>query len=299
MPKPSLTDLTMFKAVASYRSFQKAADALGQSRSTLSHAMRGLEEQLGVRLLNRTTRSVSLTELGERLLERISPILQELDDALGDVTEEAGHVRGTLRINCSEPVARRFLHSVVPAFLARFPDVELDMVAEGRLVDIVAEGFDAGVRIGEALPQDMIAVPFGGALRFIAVAAPAYLETTDVLSSPEDLYRHVCIRQRLPSGKRYRWEFAKHGQQLFVDVPGALTLDNVMLMVEAASQGLGIAYVPEPAALDAIEDGRLRRVLEDWCPFIPGLSLYFPANRHMPPPLRALVEMLKSGKFSE
>lgn len=294
MPKPTLADLAAFQAVATHRSFRRAADALGQSRSSLSHAMRGLESQLGARLLNRTTRSVAPTELGERLLARIGPVLRDLDDALDVVAQVDGRVQGTLRINTSEAAARLLLQDVVPRFLAACPLVELDLVAQGQLVDVVAQGFDAGIRLGDALPQDMVGVPVGGGVRFVAVASPAYLAGRAPLVTPDDLKRHVCIRQRLPSGKRYRWEFAKHGQEVAVDVPGALTLDNVPLMVEAALRGLGIAYVPETSARAELDQGRLMPVLDDWCPAGPGLFLYFPANRLMPAPLRALVDLLKA-----
>lgn len=294
MPKPTLADLAAFQAVATHRSFRRAADALGQSRSSLSHAMRGLESQLGARLLNRTTRSVAPTELGERLLARIGPVLRDLDDALDVVAQVDGRVQGTLRINTSEAAARLLLQDVVPRFLAACPLVELDLVAQGQMVDVVAQGFDAGIRLGDALPQDMVSVPVGGGVRFVAVASPTYLAGHAPLVTPDDLKRHVCIRQRLPSGKRYRWEFAKHGQEVAVDVPGALTLDNVPLMVEAALRGLGIAYVPETSARAELDQGRLMPVLDDWCPAGPGLFLYFPANRLMPAPLRALVDLLKA-----
>ncbi|MCR5864130.1 LysR family transcriptional regulator [Aquincola sp. J276] len=296
MAKATLADLVAFQTVAAHRSFRQAADALGQSRSALSHAMRGLEAQLGARLLNRTTRSVAPTELGQRLLERIGPLLRELDDALAQVSQAQGRVRGTLRINTSESAARLLLQQVVPRFLAAHPDVELDLVADGRLVDVVEQGFDAGIRLGESLPQDMVGVPIGGPLRFIAVASPGYLVDRAPPALPEDLRQHRCIRQRLPSGKRYRWEFMQHGQEVAVDVPGALTLDNVPLMVEAALRGLGIAYVPETAAQAELDAGRLVRVLDDWCPPVPGLFLYFPANRHMPAPLRAFVDLLGAAQ---
>ena len=194
MAKATLADLVAFQTVAAHRSFRQAADALGQSRSALSHAMRGLEAQLGARLLNRTTRSVAPTELGQRLLERIGPLLRELDDALAQVSQAQGRVRGTLRINTSESAARLLLQQVVPRFLAAHPDVELDLVADGRLVDVVEQGFDAGIRLGESLPQDMVGVPIGGPLRFIAVASPGYLADRAPPALPEDLRQHRGTR---------------------------------------------------------------------------------------------------------
>jgi DNA-binding transcriptional LysR family regulator len=291
--RPTLSEFASFAAVAEHRSFRKAADALGVSRSALSHALLGLEQNLGVRLLNRTTRSVSLTEAGAHLLEGIRPVLRDLDTALDTLAEARGAPAGTLRINVNKSAARLLLREVVPRFLSRYPNVELDLVSDGRLVDIVATGFDAGVRLAEDVPQDMIAVRFGGDVRFVTVASPAYLAHHTAPATPDDLRLHRCIRHRLPSGKRYRWEFSKHGEEMTVDVPGALTLDDNDLMVRAAADGLGIAYVPESVTRNWLESGRLVPVLTHWCPPIPGLTLYYPANRHMPSSLRAFIDVLK------
>lgn len=291
--KPSLADLTAFAEVARHRSFRAAADAMGVSRSSLSHAVRGLEARLGTRLLHRTTRSVAPTEAGERLLRRLSPMLAELNAMLTDVGNVADEPAGSLRISANETAARWLLRHVVPDFLHRHPRVLLDLVSEGRLIDIVADGFDAGVRLHEAVPQDMIAVPFGGDVRFLAVASPSYVAQHGVPKVPTDLHRHRCVRQRLPSGKPYRWEFARGTEEVVVDVPGALTLDQSGLMVEAAEDGLGIAFVPEPVARSALREGRLQTLLEDWSPALPGLCLYYPGRRHVPPPLRAFIDALR------
>ncbi len=293
MNKPTLADLKAFKAVAEHRSFRQAADLMGVSRSSLSHTLRTLERRLGTRLLHRTTRSVSLTESGERLLLRLGPLLGELDTLLEEASSLEGKITGRLRINANEAAIRLLLQRVVPRFLTLYEGVELDLVAEGRLVDIVEEGFDAGIRLREAVPKDMIAVPVGGELRFLAVASPDYLQGKPIPETPDQLALHQCIRQRLPSGKRYRWEFQQHGQEVFVDVPGAMTLDSSQLMVEAAVAGLGIAYVPEPYALASLRDETLVTVLEDWCPYISGLYLYYPNNRHVPPSLRAFIDLLR------
>jgi DNA-binding transcriptional LysR family regulator len=298
MKQPSLTDLKAFIAVASYRNFRRAADVLGVSHSALSHGMRGLEGILGTRLLNRTTRSVSLTQDGERLLARLTPILGELDAALSDATAASGHPSGVVRINGSEGAIRLLLQTVVPRFHLLYPYVELDLVAQGQLVDIVERGFDAGLRLGEAVPKDMVAVRLGADMRFLAVASPSYLTRFPAPRTPDDLHQHHCIRQRLASGKRYRWEFMKHDQEIAIDVPGPLSLDNNHLMTQAAADGLGIAYVPELYASPFLEAGRLVAVLEDWCPFIPGLFLYFPNNRHVPPGLRALIDVVKELKWN-
>lgn len=291
--RPGLGDLAAFRAIVAHRSFRRAADELGLSPSTLSHMMRTLETRLGVRLLHRTTRSVAPTQAGEQLAAHLTSILHDLDSALAGVTAFAGQPTGRLRINASVPAARLLLRAVVPTFLRRCPEMSLDLVTEGRLVDIVAEGFDAGVRLGEAVPQDMIAVRFGGSIRFVIVAAPSYLADHAVPQTPDDLQRHACIRIRLPSGKPYRWEFEQHGQELTVDVPGTLILDNPELMLEAASAGLGLAYVSDRLALPFIERGALVTLLDDWCPSIPGLFLYYSGHRHLPPGLRAFMDVLR------
>lgn len=294
MARPTLNDLTAFAAVAEHRSFRKAADILGVSRSSLSHAIAGLERNLGARLLHRTTRSVAPTEAGDRLLQRLKPVLQDLEQAIDAVAEEGGHVGGNLRINGGEGGMRLLLQRVVPVFREQYPSVSLDLVTEGRLVDIVEQGFDAGIRLAEAVPRDMIAVPLGEDFRFLAVAAPAYVAKAGRPKTPDDLPEHSCIRQRLPSGKLYRWEFEKHGQEIAIDVPGVMTLDHTMLMIEAAADGLGIAYVPEIAVRSRLDDGRLIALLEDWSPPVGGLQLYYPGHRHVPASLRAFIDVMRT-----
>lgn len=294
--KASLADLEALAAIVAQRSFRKAADILHLSPSSLSHMMRALEQRMGVRLLNRTTRSVAPTEAGERLVARLGPALREIDAALSEVDDFGSGPRGTLRINANEVAARLLLRGIVPAFLARHPHVALDLVTEGRLVDIVAEGFDAGIRLGEALPRDMIAVPLEAAARFVTVASPAYLAARPAPVTPDGLIDHACIRHRLPSGKPYRWEFERRGQEMVMDVPGNLTLDHPELMAEAAAAGLGIAYVPERCARAWLDRGALAIVLDDWCPEIPGLFLYYPGHRHVPSALRAFIDIVKAQR---
>ncbi|NDL65487.1 LysR family transcriptional regulator [Acerihabitans arboris] len=296
MKKPDLADLTAFAAIVAQRSFRKAADELGLSPSTLSHMMQVLEQNMGVRLLHRTTRSVAPTEAGERLVTRLRPLLRDLDLALEDVNEFRDRPSGILRINTSEPAARLLLERVVPTFLARYPEMSLDLATENRLVDIVAGGFDAGIRLGEALPQDMIAVRFGGEARFVAVASPGYLAGRRTPQTPDDLKDHECIRFRLPSGKFFRWEFARSGQEIALEVPGSLTLDHLGLMAESAARGLGIAYVSVSVAQPYLDQGKLVLVLGEWCPLIPGLFLYYPGNRHVPLGLRAFIDVLKEAE---
>ncbi len=292
--QPSLNDLKAFACIAARQSFRKAADDLALAPSTLSHVIRSLEENLGVRLFHRTTRSVALTEAGEQLLARLQPLLRDLDFALDEVNSFRSKPSGVLRINTSEIAISMLLDDVVPAFLAQYPEMSLDLVSDGRLVDIVAEGFDAGLRLGESLPQDMIAVRFGGETRFLAVASPDYFDRHKPPQSPDDLKHHHCIRHRMPSGKLYQWEFERHGQEVRIDVPGALTLDHPGMMVKAALAGLGIAYVPLFLVADALDTGRLVNVLDDWCPTIPGLHLYYPGHRHVPKGLRAFIDVMKA-----
>ena len=293
MSKPTLAELEAFTAIATHRSFRKAADALGVSRSSLSYMMTALERSLGLRLLHRTTRSVSTTEAGERLLGKLGPIVRGLNDALDDLADDRGRPAGMLRINVNDVAAKLLLASAIPTFLDRYPDMELDLVSDGRLIDIIEAGFDAGVRLTEAVPQDMIAVALGGAARFVAVASPAYLAGRTLPLVPDDLHGHRCIRFRLPSGKRYRWDFERHGHEVAIDVPGALTLDDPGLMVEAALNGLGIVYVFERQVINQLTDGTLLSVLGDWCPPLPGLCLYYSGHRHVPAGLRAFIEVIK------
>jgi DNA-binding transcriptional LysR family regulator len=291
---PTLTELKVLAAIATHRSFRKAADELELAPSTLSHMMSSLEARLGTRLLNRTTRSVSLTQAGERLVERLRPILQDLYGALAEVDASRDHPRGTLRITASETVSLLLLRTVIPIFLRRYPEMAVDLVAEPAFVDIVAEGFDAGFRLGEEVPRDMIAVRFGGASRMLAVASPSYLAERDRPRTPNDLLAHRCIRTRTPNGRSCKWEFERHGQAVAVDVPGSLILNRSELMTEAAIRGLGIAFVPELVARHHLEAGVLTSLLEDWCPPYPGVFLYYPGHRHVPSGLRAFIDVLKA-----
>lgn len=296
MARPSLNDLTAFVAVATRRSFRRAADELGTAPSTLSHAMRALEERMGVRLLNRTTRSVSPTEAGFALLARLQPALATLDDALDSVAAFRGNVAGTVRINAPRLGATLLVRDVLPLMAQRFPNVVVDLVVEGKLVDIVAGGFDAGLRLMDSVAKDMIAVPLAGSVSFICVASPAYLERFGEPDTPDELGRHLCIGHRVPSGKLYRWEFERAGQPLTIDTAGPVILDDEELMVEAAIEGLGIAYVASPAAEAALARGQLRRVLSAWTPAPEGIAVYYPGHRAVPPALRAFLDVVKAQR---
>ncbi|QRM34026.1 LysR family transcriptional regulator [Microvirga sp. VF16] len=293
MMRPSLNDLTAFVAVATHRSFRRAADELGTAPSTLSHAMRGLEDRLGVRLLNRTTRSVSPTEAGFELLSRLQVALASLDEALDAVTTFRGQVAGTVRINAPRVAAAALVRDVLPRMVERFPDVTVDLVVEGRLIDIVSGGFDAGVRLIGSIPKDMIAVPFASPIGFVCVASPAYLHRAGEPATPDDLQRHRCIGHRMPSGRLYRWEFKRAGQELTIDANGPVVLDDEDLMVEAAVQGLGIAYVASWAAEAAIAEGRLRRVLATWMHEPERAAVYYPGHRVVPPALRVFLDVIR------
>ena len=295
MARPSLNDLTAFVAVASHRSFRRAADELGTAPSTLSHAMRALEERMGVRLLNRTTRSVAPTEAGFELLGRLRPALASLDDALDSVAASRGAVAGSVRINAPRQGAVLLVRDVLPRMAERFPDVTVDIVVEGQLIDIVARGFDAGVRLTGSIARDMIAVPLGKPARFLCVASPAYLDRAGEPATPEDLKGHRCIGHRLPGGKLYRWEFERAGQVSTVDAAGSVILDDDDLMVRAAVEGLGIAYVWGQAAAEALAAGRLREVLSPWMPAAEGAAVYYPGHRAVPPALRAFLDVVRES----
>lgn len=293
MPKSGLAELNAVIAVSAHRSFRRAAIELGMSPSGLSHAIATLEQRLGVKLFNRTTRSVSLSEAGEQFLARIGPALREISNAIEAVNDFRDTPAGTLRLNSSAGAARQVLMPFVLEFLERYPQMRVDLVTEGRLVDIVAEGFDAGIRSTEAVPQDMVAVPVGPRLSFAVVGAPAYFANRPPPLVPGDLAAHDCIRSRLPSGTLYRWEFEKHGEELVVDVAGRLTLDDHDLMLQAALAGGGLIYTSEWSVRAHIASSSLIRVLEDWTPHYPGLSLYYPRHRHLPAGLRAFIALIR------
>lgn len=295
MARPSFNDLTAFVAVASHRSFRRAADEIGTAPSTLSHAMRALEERMGVRLLNRTTRSVFPTEAGLELLGRLRPALAALDEALGAVAPFRGHVVGTIRLNAPRLGAGFIVREILPRMAERFPGVTVDIVVEGELVDIVAAGFDAGLRLSGSIPRDMVAVPLGPPLAFICVASPAYLERCGEPATPEDLARHRCIGHRVPGGRLYRWEFERAGQALVIDPKGPVILDDEELMVDAAAKGLGIAYVPDWAAAAAVSAGLLRKVLAAWMHPPEAVAVYYPGHRAVPPALRAFLDVAKEA----
>ena len=294
MADGTLRELEAVLAVARHGNFRRAARALDMSASALSHAVATLEARLGVRLFHRTTRSVALSETGRRFVERIGPAIASIGDAVSDAAGAQATPSGTLRINAST-ASLRFFVPAAAGFLTAHPAMRVDLVSEDGLVDIVARGFDAGVRLAEAVPKDMVSVPCGPAIRFVVVAAPPYLEAHGQPRIPADLARHSCIRRRLANGRLYAWEFERDGEEQRVEVDGAFTADHEQAMLEAACAGLGLAYLRSWTADDALATGRLRRVLVDWTPPHPGFRLYYPGHRHAPSGLRALAAHLRSG----
>lgn len=294
MPRANVNDLIAFLAVARARSFTRAAAQLGVSQSALSHTIRGLEERLGLRLLTRTTRSVAPTEAGERLLRNVGPHFDEIDaeiDALSELKEKPS---GTIRINSSEHAAETILWPKLAEFLLHYPDVKVEIWADYVLADIVAERFDAGVRLGEQVAKDMVAVRIGPDERFVVVGSPAYLADRALPLHPEDLLAHRCINLRLPTlGGLYAWEFEKDGHELKVRVEGQLIFNQLGPILKAALASFGLAFLPVELVRPHIAAGRLIELLGDWTPPFPGYHLYYPSRRQASPAFALLVEALR------
>lgn len=288
----ALNELEAVLALARTRSFRAAAAAMGMSTSALSHAIAGLEGRIGARLFNRTTRSVAPTEAGQAFIAGIAPALSAIRTAMEEAGSSGDMPAGSLRINTSAAAAARCM-PLFMEFMRRYPQMKLDVVTEGRLIDIVAEGFDAGIRLAETLPQDMVALQIEPALRYVVVASPDFLATINLPGKPADLLQLRCIRMRMPSGTIYRWEFERQGEVRALDVLGSLTLDQPALIREAALAGLGLAYLAEWHVSGDLERGRLVQVLDGWTPAVEGLCLYYPGRRHVPPGLRALIELAR------
>ncbi|MGO7899782.1 LysR family transcriptional regulator [Rhizobium ruizarguesonis] len=294
MPRPAVNDLIAFLAVARAQSFTKAAGKLGVSQSALSHTIRGLEERLGLRLLTRTTRSVAPTEAGERLLVSIGPRLDEIESELAALSAFREKPAGTVRINAGEHAADAVLWPALEKLLPDYPDINVEIIVDYGLTDIVAERYDAGVRLGEQVAKDMIAVRIGPDMRMAVVGAPAYFATRPKPLTPQDLTDHNCINLRLPTyGSVYAWEFEKDGRELRVRVEGQLVFNNIALRLNAVLAGMGLAYMPENLIEAPLADGRLVRVLEDWCPPFSGYHLYYPSRRHTSPAFALVVDALR------
>jgi DNA-binding transcriptional LysR family regulator len=294
MPRTDLNDIVAFLAVAREQSFTRAAARLGVSQSALSQTLRGLEARLGLRLLTRTTRSVAPTEAGERLLRAAGPRLDEIDAELAALSELRDKPAGTIRITAHDHAVRTVLWPALERLLPDYPDIKVEIANESGLVDIVAERFDAGIRTGELVAQDMVAVRIGPDMRSAVVGAPSYIAKRGRPETPQDLTSHSCINLRLPTrGGLYAWEFDKGGRELRVRVEGQLTLNESAPMLDAALAGFGLAYLPEDSVRAQLADGRLVRVLADWCPPYPGYHLYYASRRQPTPAFALLVDALR------
>jgi DNA-binding transcriptional LysR family regulator len=294
MQHENFNDILAFLAVARERSFTRAAAKLGVSQSALSHTISGLEARLGLRLLTRTTRSVSPTEAGERLLMTVGPRFDEIEAELEVLSELREKPAGTIRITATDYAADTILWPKLAKFLSQYPDIKIEITADYGLTDIVAQRYDAGVRSGEQVAKDMIAVRIGPDMRMAVVGAPSYFAKRSPPKKPQDLTDHNCINLRLPTyGGLYAWEFEKGGRELKVRVDGQLVLNGTIQMLNAALAGFGLAYVPEDLAQPHLAQGRLKRALEDWCPPFPGYHLYYPSRRHSSPAFALLVDALR------
>ena len=295
MARENYNDLLAFLAVARERSFTRAAAQLGVSQSALSHTIRALETRIGLRLLTRTTRSVSPTEAGERLFRSLAPSFDTIDVAVAALSELRDKPAGTLRITTSEHAATTILWPVVAELLLDYPDIKVEVSTDSSLTDIAAERFDAGIRLGEQVAQDMVAVPIGPPMRMAVVGTPGYLASRSPVKTPRDLTGHDCINLRLMTrGGLYAWEFEKGRHVLNVRVEGRLTFNSSRQVIEAALAGFGLACLPEDMVSVHLDDGTLQRVLGDWCPPFPGFHLYYPSRRQPSPAFSLLVDALRA-----
>ncbi|KAK0341886.1 hypothetical protein LTR94_024572 [Friedmanniomyces endolithicus] len=291
--RSDFADLTYFLEIARHMNFRKAGAELGVSASALSHAMRGLEARLGVRLLNRTSRSVTLTAAGEALQAQIQAPFQTIGQAMEVLNDFREAPRGKIRLSVPNDAADLLLAPVIPVFLERYPDVEIEISVNNRMIDVVGGGFDAGLRYGGSVPEDMIVQKLTSDYAWVVVGAPDYLEAHGEPLHPSDLNRHWCVRLRAGDGSIYRWEFEKDGQEVVVDVPGSLLIDASSIGLAAVRRGHGLIYSWEPAVAHDLATGRLKRVLQDWTPPSPGLHVYYSSRRQVPSALRLLIEVIR------
>lgn len=294
MAHTKVDDLQAFLAVAREQSFTKAAARLGITPSALSHTIRALEERLGVRLLARTTRNVAPTEAGERLMQSIAPLFDQITaevEALGELRDKP---RGTIRITCTDDQIELCVRPMLAGFLKDYPDVTLEFYVDYGFTNVVEERFDAGIRLGEAISKDMIAVRIGPDWRLVVVGSPAYFDRHPTPKTPHDLTQHPCVNIRhRPSGAIYAWEFEKKGKIFTVKVEGQLVFNSIMHVLNAAVDGIGLAYVPEELVAPYLADGRLKQVLNSWCPYFQGYHLYYPNRRQASPAFSAFVEAIR------
>jgi DNA-binding transcriptional LysR family regulator len=294
MDREDWGSLAAFAVVAEERSFTRAAARLGVSPSALSHTLRRLEEKLGVQLLARSTRSVSTTQAGERLLARLNPAINEISSAVEQLGEISGRPSGHIRISAPGEAARRVIAPVLPKFVETYPEIIVEVLIEQAFTNIVERRLDAGIRLGESLEKDVVAIPVSGPLRMAAIASPAYLKRHGVPKTPRDLRSHRCINLRLPSaGTIYKWEFERGAEKMDIAVDGPLIFDAGGMVVDAALAGVGLGFVLEDRALHYFKSGALVRVLADWCPPFPGFYLYYPGRRQVSPALAAFIDAVR------
>jgi len=293
MQATGLTELEAVVAVARYRNFRVAAVELNRSRSAVSHAVATLEHRLGIRLFNRTTRSVSLTEAGELFVGSVAPALAEIRGAIGAASSRRASLGGTLRIKTSDDIAREMMAPIILQYLRRFPEMKVDVVTSGPSSDIVVDGFDAGVRRADNVPRDMIAIPLSYEVRMAVVGSLAYLENRRKPRTPQELLTHRCIRHRLPNGAVNPWTFERHGNAVTMNVEGPLIVDEPALILDAARAGVGLAYLRDSIVASDLAHGRLVRVLDDWTRSFPGICLFYPSRRNIPAGLRALIDLIR------
>ncbi len=291
--RTDLADFAYFLAIARHRNFRRAGLELGVSASALSHSLKGLETRLGVRLVNRTNRSVTLSAAGEELVAKIG----EPFDAIGSAVEALNRYRveptGRIRLNVLEHAATLLLGPVLPTFVERYPDIYLDVAVNNHMVDVVAEGADAGIRYGGSVPEDMVAQRLSADIRWVVVGSSAYLAKHGAPERPHDLLQHHCLRIRLGDDSIYQWEFEKGGEELAIDVPGAITFDDTQFALTLVKGGAALAYLPEPSVAALVDSGELHIVLDDWAPLGPGFHIYYPGRRQLPTALRLLVELVR------
>ncbi|ATB37905.1 LysR family transcriptional regulator [Cystobacter fuscus] len=293
MHRSGLIELETVLAVARHGSFRAAARQLGMSTSAVSSAVAGLEARLKARLFHRTTRSVALTEAGQRYVQRIAPAMAEIRGAGEEINSQPEAPAGTLRINAPGDAVRMIFEPLLLEYLLRHPRMNLDIVSEARMIDIVADGFDAGIRLAEAVPRDMVSVPLSDDLRMVIVGSPAYFAQHGKPRTPDDLAGHAAIRMRLSHGGLYRWELERRGEALEIDLPPRLVLSDPRTAVQAVRAGIGLAFLSEWHLTDDLANGSLVTVLEEWCPPFPGIRLYYPRHRYVPAGLKALVELIR------
>jgi DNA-binding transcriptional LysR family regulator len=294
--RSDLTDLSYFLELAKHRNFRKAGLELGISASALSHSLRGFEERLGVRLLNRTTRSVTLTAAGEALHAAVVGPFEEIGRAVDVVNQFRDAPMGRVKLSVPSEAATFLIGPVMATFLERYPDVEIEISVSNRMIDVIEGGFDAGIRYGGTVPEDMVVQRLSRDIRWLVVGAPSYFERRGVPEHPNDLLQHQCIRIRIGDDSVYRWEFERDTEQLQVNVPGALVVDHGEIGLAAVRQGAGLFYVADPMVRQDLDQGVLRTVLDDWSPVAPGFHIYYSSRRQIPAALRLFIELVRELK---